>query len=498
VNPGDPGRKRRPAARRRDDRTVTAWFLAAVLATSYGYFSPFGGWNANSRLALVFAVLDDGALNIDAYHDAPLTRTGDKAVYAGRYYSDKAIGTAVLGLVAYAPISVGRAVSSPTRFNFTRHWVTFFAVALPVVAALTYLFLVLDGLGLGRRRALGTALLGGLATPLWPFATVLFGHALAAATLLAACLMVMHRRQAPQPWTPGARVLWGSLLGFAVITEFPVTPVAATLAVYYLWTAGERRELARVQTWLLPAIGALPFLSLQLAYNALCFGSPFSLGYGHIADPDFRSMHAKGVLGVGLPSLAVLYYITLHPIRGILVHSPVLLAGLAGLWLGVRQPRWRADAITCLAAVTIVLLINAGYGVWWGGSSFTARHAIPAVPFLLIGLTFLPRRTWPLVAALAVVSLAQMCLAVVGGPRTSDAELIRRLGAPDGSIASLGSPLWSQIWPALRADPAAFAANMGRRLGLVGVASLIPYGLAMAAWVGAYAWLRRSQRLTAP
>jgi hypothetical protein len=277
-----------------------------------------------------------------------------------------------------------------------------------------------------------------------------------------------------------------------------VTPVAATLAVYYLCTAGERRELARVHTWLLPALGALPLLSLQLAYNALCFGSPFSLGYGHIADPDFRSMHAKGVLGVGLPSLAVLYYITLHPIRGILVHSPVLLAGLAGLWLGVRQPRWRAEAITCLVAATIVLLINAGYGVWWGGFSFTARHAIPAVPFLLIGLTFLPRRTWPLVAVLAVVSLAQMFLAVVGGPRTSDAELIRGLSAPDGSIASLGSPLWSQIWPALLDDPAQFASNIGRWLGLAGFASLIPYGLAIATWVCAYAWLRRSPRLTAP
>jgi hypothetical protein len=498
VSPAGTGRRRPSPTRRWDDRTVTALFVASVLAISYGYFSPFGGWNANSRLSLVFAVLDDGALTIDAYHDAPLTRTGDKAFYEGRYYSDKAIGTAVLGLVAYAPISVGRAVSSPTRYAFTRHWITFFAVGLPVVAALSYLFLVLDRLGLDRRAALGIALLAGLATPLWPFATVLFGHALAAAALLAAFLMVMSRRQAQQPWTPGARVLWGSLLGLAVITEFPVTPVAATLALYYLFAAQERRELTRVRTWLLPAVGALPLLSLQLAYNALCFGSPFSLGYGHIADPDFRSMHAKGLLGVGLPSLEVLYYITLHPIRGLMFHSPVLLAGLAGLLLGVRQARWRAEAITCLVAVTIVLLINAGYGVWWGGFSFTARHAIPAVPFLLIGLTFLPRRTWPLIAVLAVVSLAQMLIAVVGGPRTSDAELIRRLGAPDGSVATLGSPLWSQIWPALLDDPSQFASNIGRRLGFVGFASLIPYGLAMAAWAGAYAWLRRTPRVTAP
>lgn len=495
-----PGAAGADGARRRwNDRTVTALFVTSVLAISYGYFSPFGGWNANSRLALVFAVLDDGALNIDAYHDAPLTRTGDKAVYGGRYYSDKAIGTAVLGLIAYAPVSPGQAVSSPRRYGLTRHWITFFSVGLPVVVALTYLFLVLDRLALGRRAALGLTLVAGLATPLWPFATVLFGHALAAAVLLTAFLMVMYRRQAPEPWTPGERVLWGSLLGFAKITEFPVAPVAATVALYYLWAARERGELARGQTWLLPAVGALPLLSLQLAYNALCFGSPFSLGYGHIADPDFRSMHAKGLLGVGLPSLEVLYYITVHPIRGILAQSPVLMAGLGGLLLGVWQSRWRPEAITCLGAATIVLLINAGYGVWWGGFSFTARHAIPAVPFLVVGLAFLPQRAWAPVAALALVSVAQMLVAVVGGPRTSDAALIRELSAPDGSVATLGSPLWSQIWPGLLDDPSRFAPSVGGRLGLVGFASLIPYALAMAILALAYAaYARRRRRVSAP
>ena len=59
-----PGR----AMRHWTDRTVAAVFLASVLVTSYGYFSPFGGGNANSRLSLIFAVLDDGTLRIDSYH----------------------------------------------------------------------------------------------------------------------------------------------------------------------------------------------------------------------------------------------------------------------------------------------------------------------------------------------------------------------------------------------------------------------------------------------
>ena len=405
----------------------------------------------------------------------------------------------MLGILAYAPVSAGRAVSSPTRYALARYWITFFAVGLPVVAALTYLFLVLDSLALGRGAALGIALVAGLATPLWPYATVLFGHALVAASLIAAFLLVAHRRHARRPWTPLARVLFGSLLGFSMITEFPVVPVAATLFLYYLFAAPERRELAHVRTWLLPALGALPFVSLQLAYNALCFGSPFSLGYGNIADPSFRSMHARGFYGVNLPNLEVLYYITLHPIRGIFCHSPVLVAGLAGLLLGAWHSRWRAEAVTCLVAAAIVLLVNAGYGVWWGGFAFTARHAIPAIPFLVVGLALLPRRAWPIVGALAVVSLAQMLLVVVGGgPRISDAELVRELSSSQGSVATLGSPVWSQIWPAVLADPERFSANIGRKLGLVGFASLIPYGLALAALSLAYGWLRRARRTPAP
>ena len=465
------------------DRTLAGALVFSVLVTSYGYFGRFGSGNGNSRLSLVYAFVDDGTLTIDSYHDAPMTSTGDKSFNRGHYYSDKAIGTSVLGIIAYAPIRAGRAVSSTlwrVLTPFVRHWITFASVSLPVAAALTYLFLVLDSLVLARREALGVALLAGLATPLWPFATLYFGHALVAASLTVAFLMIMHRRHAESSWTFPARVCLGGLLGFSMITEFPAVPVVATLALYYLYDARQRNELALPQAWLLPVAGALPPLSLQLAYNAICFDSPFSLGYAHLADPHFRSIHARGLLGIGLPSPEVLYYITLHPVRGIFAHSPVLACGLVGLFLAIWQRRWRIEAITCLAITAIILLINAAFGVWWGGYSFAARHAIPAMPFLMVGLAFLPKRAWPIVAALSIISLVQMFVAVVGEPLTSDVELVRLMGSSLSSVAALGSPVWSQIWPGLFADPPQFSPNIGRLLGLRGFATLIPYCLAIA------------------
>ena len=72
--------------------------IPLALALSYGYFDGGGAdGNQNSRLGLVYAVVDEGRLAIDSYHDTPGTWTIDKSLHEGHYYSEKALGTAVLG-----------------------------------------------------------------------------------------------------------------------------------------------------------------------------------------------------------------------------------------------------------------------------------------------------------------------------------------------------------------------------------------------------------------
>ena len=61
---------------------------------SYAYFYQGGGWNQNSRFALVRAMTERDTLQIDAYREA----TGDRAVWNGHYYSDKAPGASLLAL----------------------------------------------------------------------------------------------------------------------------------------------------------------------------------------------------------------------------------------------------------------------------------------------------------------------------------------------------------------------------------------------------------------
>src|SRR5688572_1890087 len=85
----------------KDFREAIIIFLMIFVA--YSYFSFGLDWNTNSRLALVKAFVDEARFEIDSYHEVEL-ETGDKAYFDGHYYSDKAIGSSILGVIAYYPI----------------------------------------------------------------------------------------------------------------------------------------------------------------------------------------------------------------------------------------------------------------------------------------------------------------------------------------------------------------------------------------------------------
>ena len=85
-----------------------ALLILAVTFVSYAYFYEGGGWNQNSRFDLVRAIVEQGTLRIDAYHE----NTQDKSFYQGHYYSDKAPGLVLLALPAAA---IARPVLEPYR-----------------------------------------------------------------------------------------------------------------------------------------------------------------------------------------------------------------------------------------------------------------------------------------------------------------------------------------------------------------------------------------------
>src|SRR5205807_5661709 len=162
-----------------------ALLISAVAFISYAYFYQGGGWNQNSRFDLVRAIVEQQTLRIDAYHD----NTYDKAYYQGHYYSDKAPGLALLAVPVAAiarPLLPATGIDpvSPRGLAATSYLVTVFAVALPAALACACLFWIAVRLGSNLSGAAFAAFCMGLATPLWAYATLFWGHALAGACLL--------------------------------------------------------------------------------------------------------------------------------------------------------------------------------------------------------------------------------------------------------------------------------------------------------------------------
>ena len=273
--------------------THEALLVFVILALTYGYFYHDPDWNGNSRLGLIFAVVREGRLSIDSYHNEPGLRTGDKSFYNGHYYSDKAIGTSLLGVLVYLPIyHLARLTDRNLPLKWIKYLLTLFVIGLPSAFAGSLMYTTGRALSASKTRAYIVTMALALGTMAFPFSTIFFGHQLAAALLFTAFFFIFRFR-----FTPVIRnsslFLIGLLLGFALITEYTIGVLGLLLIGYYFYTLWARATASQGRLWryttiVLPALGGLIPLTILLIYNTLCFGSPFSLGYQHLEAADFK------------------------------------------------------------------------------------------------------------------------------------------------------------------------------------------------------------------
>jgi hypothetical protein len=446
-------------------RAVVAVFVATCLV--YMLFPSVWGWNENSRLSRVMAVVDEGTLSIDNYYQRAGTETGDSSVRDGHVYSDKAIGTAVLGIPVYAlakPL-LARFSDDPVRYaSFVRTLVTWGAVSIPAALAVAALFALVWRATGNATTAAWVAAAGAFGTPHWPFATMLFGHATAGALLMIAFYLTRVLRDGTgRPLATSAGV--GVALGLAVITEYPPALIAVLIGGYFVaalaTTTMRRSRWACFGTAF--AAGAVP-VGLLLAYNTVCFGSPLTLSYALIAAPEFAAVHAQGMLGITMPDARRLLYLTVHPARGLFVQSPILLAGLAGMVPMLRRPGWRLEASVIGLALVGMRLVDAGFGVWWGGWSFAPRHLVPWVLLGCLPIAFLSSRWRPVVAGLLAISIVHMALPTLTDPKTPDDTLAALVRAGDGLPWRGSSPIWGESLALV--SQAALRPSLGTRAGL--------------------------------
>ena len=475
--------------------------LFVLLFVSFAYFYQAGGWNQNSRFALVRAITNEGTLNIDPFKNA----TGDKAESRGHFYSDKAPGIA---LAAVPIVAVARPIDrafggDPETYKglaLLSYLATVFTAGLFTALAGVCLFTLCLELGSTYGGALFAALTCTLATPIWTLATIFIGHSFAAALLVFAFAGVMRIGTAD----PSRDVRLGAMVGFgagwATVSEFPAAIPAVALALVAAVHALPLGRARAVRILGALTVSALACAAVLMAYQWACFGSPFHIAYS--SEIGYEGMQ-QGVFGVSLPKTIRLRRILFGEYRGLLPLAPTL-ALVPIAFVVMWHARLKADAAiarrrtAAIVGATIgvyFILLNASYNYWEGGWSYGPRHASPGIPFLCISLAFLwtaaPAIGRWLLAAFSAYGAAITLVAVTTMP-LPPANLrapVRQLLLPaflDGDLALNSQTMASYgVDTDFRAhhEPRA-AFNLGMKIGLgTGHAGLLPMALVWA-WCG--------------
>ena len=384
----------------------------------------------------------------------------DISIRDGKIYSDKAPGLSIVSapLVWIVDPVLSRTPSTdlPDYWEL-RHVLTFFLIALPTVALAFLVGATLPKTSPGRRTA--AAVVAALATPLWTYGTVFFGHAPAAFAITLAWFLLLGLPARKTILTGRRAALGGMAAGLAVATEYPTVLLVAVIFASLL--------VRRTATPILAAAvagafaGALP----AMIYHHVAFGAPWVTGYAFKAAADFQAIHAQGLVGLSWPSVDSLWGILFGSSRGIIFYSPILLLTPVGLWWFIHRHGWR-DAGPILIAIAGYVCFAASFVDWPAGWCAAARHLVPIVPLAasmaLFAATRLARRKW---GAVVVVVLT-----AASGTSTMLTIVLTPFFPPE-----FGAPLSQLVLPSLE-DGAAFSNLISSASGVAPVAIVILTG----------------------
>jgi hypothetical protein len=461
------------------------WFLLAYALWLFGaiaYFLPAATWNPVSRFDLTRAIVEHGTLSIDQYAES----TGDRALYDGHWYTEKPPVPSLLAVPAYACFYAFERLHG-RRADYAALWTSdvvarhvlvndtfqrgLYICSLATAGLATVMTALLLFSLLRRRFTPRAALIGSacvvLSTPLFPYSTSFYGHAVAGAFLVASlALLLLEPGASPSRWSVRGA---GACLVLAVGSEYVAIFPAALIGIGWLATLPRADVHKRMFDM---ALGALVPALVVGGYQLACFGAPWRTGYQFVQKREFVLGHASGLLGLHLPTFEGAFGLLVGERRGVLFVAPVLAIALAAAGWAALRSRDVANRLA-LAAFFTLFVVNAGYYMWWGGAAAGPRHLVPVLGFLAFGLAAAwerPLLRW-LIVPLALVSLANaIALTAVG------------LEAPEQ-----GNVLFDYAYPRIAQGQVATlsgASNLGVRAGLVRLGTLGP----LLAWLlfGAY------------
>lgn len=374
--------------------TMIAVALLFLLPVSGSAPSP----NPNElvRVELAVALGVEGTVTLDSVARV-YGVSEDVAVRDGRLLADKAPGVSM----AAAPVT-----SLVTRFDALsttglppywplRHLLTVLFATLPAVLLTTLLAWTTT-----PENTASMLVVIALATPLWPYASLLFGHVAAAALIGIAWWLLLGTREPTVVWWRA--FAGGAAIGLAVSTEYPSAVLGAVVIAGLAWRWPGWRAVAVAVAGLTVAL--LP----TLFYHQVAFGAPWLTGYAFKADPGFASIHGGGIAGIGWPTFEGVWGVLFSLRRGLVAYAPWLVLALPGV---IRRIRRRSpDGWPLAIGLFAAIIVTGGFADWTAGWCSAARHLLPALPLFVIaaveGMRGLGRFRWGRIVAGALVGVS--------------------------------------------------------------------------------------------
>ena len=404
---------RATTARNSPSARVLLGVLVCALVVALGWPIQELGWTQKAHYALVRS-LADGTPHIDRYH----LETGDKSYYDGHFASVKAPGLALVSLPAYTLLDETGTLPENDR---TAVWLLNLLTVVPF-ALLLFVVMRRVATDLTGREGIAAATAVATATIVLPFSTLYFTHVPAAALAVSALWLALRARACGSSTLAAAA---GLVAALGVLFEYPAGVVCIALGIFLVATMEDRLRAAGA--FVLghrrrngAAVGSTtPGRSDRRPISPTRTSSPLRTGWRTfprrcppepLASRRRASRRSRSCL---LSS------------RGLLVTTPILAAGVAGLVLLYRAGR-RAEAILLTTTALVALAWNSGfttaYGGPFGGDSPGARYMVGVLPFLLLPLALALVRLPTTVVVLAAISCAAMALVTATRPQVGEAE----------------------------------------------------------------------------
>ncbi|MBA3458504.1 MAG: hypothetical protein H0T46_00975 [Deltaproteobacteria bacterium] len=436
--------------------TRYGWLIAIAAAYLYvfPYFPKIQSANELPRVYLTRALVEDGTVQIDK-GVRQWGGTADVSPNGGHHYSNKAPGSSMLAVPAYAIASV---VTEPGLG--LSMWLC--RVAAGIVPMLVFLWLLWGFLArFAPDPAVRTLVLVayGLGSMAMTYSILFFSHQLGAVCVGSSWILaldVVERRRGLK-----AMAASGALAGAALLTDYQAVFAAVPVAVMIVVKIRRWPATEILNTLGSAILGAAIPIAILLVYHTVAFGSPLRTGYD--ASTSFAVYHQQGFLGITELRSEAFWGSLIRPDNGLFILAPWLLLAFPGAVTLVKNGE-RGIAITAGAVVVIYVLFISSINFWRGGWGIGPRYITAMLPFML-PLIASQLQAWkekPLVLGVAastiVVGVAVYSLSACTFPYWPD---------------SLKNPLVEVTFRMLGDN--LVAPSLGSAIGIGGIAGVLPF-----------------------